>query len=118
MDLLSESCTKAPVWVKFHHVPLSYWTPKGLSYLASGIGKPLFVDKTTEKLEPMNFARICIEITSSSNLPDKLDVTVFDEESNSEIVVEVKVEYQNKPQSCSHCKSFGHSLLKCPRANF
>lgn len=114
----AKSCSKAPVWVKFQQVLMSYWTPKGLSYIASGIGKPLFVDKLTEKLEPMNFTRICIEISSSAIIPDKLDVVVFDEDYESEKEVEVRVEYQRKPQSCSHYKSFGHSLLKCPRANF
>lgn len=97
---------------------MSYWTPKGLSYIASGIGKPLFVDKIIEKLEPMNFARICIEISSSSALTDKLDLVVLDDETGFEKVVEVRVEYQNKPQSCSHCNSFGHSMLECPHANY
>lgn len=118
LDVLTESCTKAPVWVKFHHVPLSYWTPKRLSYLTSGIGKPFFVDKITEKLELINFARICVEISSTSALPDKLDVVVLNVELRSEKVVEVRVEYQNKPQFCLHRKSFGHSILRCLRANY
>lgn len=33
-------------------------------------------------------------------------------------MLSVAVEYQNKPLSCSHCKSFGHSFLRCPNANF
>lgn len=42
-------------------------------------------------------------------------------DSNSEKTTEVQVEYQSKPLSCSNCKTcktFGHSLYKCPRANF
>lgn len=82
------------------------------------VGKPLLADKATENLEPMNFARICVEITSSSALPSSLELVMFDEETNSKKAVVVKVEYQNKPQTYSHCKSFGHSFLKCPSANF
>lgn len=40
-------CRKVPIWVKFSHIPLSYWTPEGISYLASGIGKSLFADEMT-----------------------------------------------------------------------
>lgn len=31
MDFKFETCTKAPIWVKFHNVPLSYLSPTGLS---------------------------------------------------------------------------------------
>lgn len=82
------------------------------------MGNPIFVDKVTKKLEPMNFARVSIEITPSSALPSSLDVVVIEQESNSEKVVLVRVEYQNRPQTCSHCKSFGHSLVRCPSANY
>lgn len=44
-------------------------------------------------MDPLNFAQICIKITTSSSLLDKLDVVIFDEISNSEKVVEVKVEF-------------------------
>lgn len=111
LDFIFDACTKAPVWVKFHNVPLSCLTVSGLSYLASGIGKPLFVDKVTEKLEPMNFARMCVEITTSTVMPSSLDVVVLDEETKLKKIVSVKVEYQNKHLSCSHCKTFGHLLL-------
>lgn len=57
------------------------------------MGNPLFVDKVTEKLEPMNFARVCIEITPTSVLPSSLDVVFIEEESNFEKVVSVRVEY-------------------------
>lgn len=40
----------------------------------------------------MNFARICVEMSSSSALLDKLDVVVLDAKSRSEKVVEVMVE--------------------------
>lgn len=79
--------------MKFHNIPLSYLSSTGLSYIASAVGNPLFVDKVTEKLEPMNFARVCIEITPTSVLPSSLDVVFIEEESNFEKVVSVRVEY-------------------------
>lgn len=118
LDFASDACTKAPVWVKFHNVPLSYLTRSGLSNLASGIGKPLFVDKVTEKLEPMTYARMCVKISTSTVMPSSVDVVILDEDTQLEKIVSIKVEYQNKPLSYSHCKTFGHSLLRCPHANY
>lgn len=104
--------------MKFYNIPLSYLSIDGLSYIASAVGKPLFVDKLMKKLEPMNFARVCIEISLASALPSSIDLVVIDEESNSEKIISVRVEYQNKPQLYSHCKTFGYSLVRCPRANY
>lgn len=50
IDITKESCPKAPIWVKLCNVPLSYWNFKGLSYISSGVSKPLFFDKVIEKI--------------------------------------------------------------------
>lgn len=31
--LSKDVCTKTPVWVKFHQMPLSYWSSEGLGYI-------------------------------------------------------------------------------------
>lgn len=104
--------------MKIHHVPLSYWTTQGLGYLASGFGKPLFVDKVTALLEPMSYARVCVEMSIDSNFPGKLSVAVHDEELDALKYVDVRVEYQNMPPSCPKYRIFGHSIFKCPHSNF
>lgn len=111
VNILQESCPKAPVWVKLHHLPYSYWTEEGLSYVASGIGRPLFTDKITTKLDPMPFARICVEMNASSSFPESLCVAVMNDDSEDLEFVDVKVEYQNRPASCPTCQIFGHSRI-------
>lgn len=37
-------CSKIPIWVKLSQIPYPYWCVEGISYIASAIGKPLFVD--------------------------------------------------------------------------
>lgn len=118
IDITREACSKAPVWVKFHGIPLSYWTAEGLSYIASGVGKPLFLDKVTERLDPLPYARICVEIDVAAPLPRSLPVIILNEDEHEERSVDVTVEYQNRPPSCSVCKTFGHSLIKCPNSNY
>ena len=36
------SVTKIQVWALLYNVPVEFWTPKGLCYIASALGKPLF----------------------------------------------------------------------------
>ena len=33
-----------PVWAQFYNIPIESWTEKGLSLIASAIGKPLYAD--------------------------------------------------------------------------
>lgn len=118
VDFNDESSIKLPVWIKLHHIPLSYWTPDGLSYLASAIGRPLHVDALTAKMEPMQFARVCVEIQANATLPDVLNASIWDEVALESKTVTVQVEYQNLPPRCNVCKSFGHSSLKCSKATY
>ncbi|GKB87701.1 RNA-directed DNA polymerase, eukaryota, reverse transcriptase zinc-binding domain protein [Tanacetum coccineum] len=49
-----------PCWIKLYNVPLEAWTVKGISAIASGLGNPLIMDKTT--------TRLCKEGTAGSLL--------------------------------------------------
>lgn len=58
MQLIKPAATKIPIWVKFWHVPMEYMTRMGLSYLASAIGVPLYMDKATERGNRFTFAKV------------------------------------------------------------
>lgn len=117
VDFAKEACSRLPIWVKLYGTPMSYLSSQGLSYIASGIGRPLFADETISQYNPMKFARLCIEVNLSSSFPSSLFVVVWDNSSQEDRFVEIKVEYQNRPPSCSHCKTFGHSFTRCSKAN-
>lgn len=99
-------------------IPLSYWSAEGISYIASGIGKPLCSDEITSKYDLLNFARVCIEVNASFTFPSSINVTVLNEDILEDIIVLIEVKYQSRPPSCPTCKVFGHSPLKCPKSNF
>lgn len=104
--------------MKLSQIPLSYWSAEGVSYIASGIGKPLFTDDITSKFNLLNFARVCIEVDASFSFPSSINVTVMNEETSEDIIIPIEVEYQSRPPSCPTCKVFGHSPLKCPKSNY
>ena len=110
-----ESVSKVPVWVQFHHVPMEFWTPVGLSYIASAVGVPLYADSPTEACTRMNFARICVEIDASKQLVHEFRLQVSSRDiSTPPRFITVKVIYQWKTRMCSHCSVFGHSNNDCP----
>jgi hypothetical protein len=50
MQVLKLTMSSIPIWVKFMHLPLEYWTKTCLSHVASGVGKPLYADRRWDML--------------------------------------------------------------------
>ncbi|KAK2645047.1 hypothetical protein Ddye_020242 [Dipteronia dyeriana] len=114
--LTKDTYSKIPVWVKLFNIPHEYWTEKGLSYIASAVGKTLYADSLTESMKRISFARVCIEIDATCDLVDSFDIFMGDDTyPNEGEKVEILVEYQWKPKICTECKSFGHSDVTCLR---
>lgn len=99
----TEHPSTIPAWIKIHKLPLECWTEDGFSRIASAIGKPLYVDKATERQQRLDFARVCVEIDAADDHPTEIQISL-----NGESVV-VALEYQWMPPVCQICKVFGHS---------
>lgn len=52
-----------------------YWTPSGISAIASKLGTPLYADEATSSASYLDFARICIEIKARNEFPNQFKVT-------------------------------------------
>ncbi|GAV92640.1 DUF4283 domain-containing protein, partial [Cephalotus follicularis] len=109
MPPICSGFTKIPVWVKLLNIPMEYWTPLGLSHLASVLGTPLHMDPATEAKQMISFARLCVEMCADRAFPEVIKV-----KRSSGAVVEVRVEYSWKPPVCERCKVFDHSTRACP----
>ncbi|KAJ0103618.1 hypothetical protein Patl1_05369 [Pistacia atlantica] len=75
MQLNKGSPRFIPLWVKFYDVPMEYWSQDGMSFIASGVGKPLGMDRITEDTciygkGRIIFARILIEVDAAKKLPE------------------------------------------------
>ncbi|XP_062170376.1 uncharacterized protein LOC133876108 [Alnus glutinosa] len=110
MQLLKLNLSSVLVWVKIMHLPIEYWTPKGLSYVASGIGNPIFADKVIEERKRLGFARVLVEIDVDSTCPKELTIC-----RNNGAVINVGVEYPWLPPKCSTCGHFGHATYACAK---
>lgn len=79
-----------------------------MSYIASAIGVPLYMDKASKDCRRIDFAIVCIEIVSTDELLSTIEVEV--EEIRT---MEVKDEYPWLPEMYSLCKIFGHNDQSC-----
>ncbi|KAL0294558.1 UNVERIFIED_CONTAM: hypothetical protein Sradi_6878500 [Sesamum radiatum] len=106
--------TQVPVWIKLRHLPVELWTNKGLSMVASGIGKPLYPDAITRACTRLDFARVCVMLDIGSKLPKHI-VTMIPREDSSEVACKADVEYEWLPPKCTTCMSLGHPTKDCPK---
>ncbi|KAL2247960.1 UNVERIFIED_CONTAM: hypothetical protein Sindi_2648300 [Sesamum indicum] len=104
--------TQVPVWIKLRHLPVELWTDEGLSTVASGVGKPLYPDAITRACTRLDFARVCVMLDVTSNLPKHIIIMTPDEDGG-ESPCKVDVEYEWLPQKCQRCMTMGHSDKEC-----
>ncbi|KAG5607177.1 hypothetical protein H5410_028669 [Solanum commersonii] len=94
---LSNESTLAQVWINLLDLPWYYYEWDALCQIVSPIGTPLVMDKaTTSKTRPTT-AKLRVEID--------LDKPVIHEVQ--------KIEYEELPGYCSHCKVEDHYVEKC-----
>ncbi|XP_031387323.1 uncharacterized protein LOC116200633 [Punica granatum] len=94
---------KMPIWVQLRKIPLQYFHPKGISYLVSAIGKPLYMDRATALRSRLDYAKVCIEVEVEKEIPEFLTVDLGDN-----YTVNVLVDVPWLPEKCDRCKAFGH----------
>ncbi|KAI0529259.1 hypothetical protein KFK09_001806 [Dendrobium nobile] len=104
-----EEFPSIPLWIKIKNFPLSCWTPEGISKIASCVGIPLAVDALTAAKTRLTFARVCVQVCSTSSLPDEIYYTVDGK------VFPLTVLYDWKPSHCSCCNSIMHASNACPK---
>ncbi|XP_039068117.1 uncharacterized protein LOC120214236 [Hibiscus syriacus] len=86
------------------------FSKKGLSYIASVIGKPLYMDSITATRERLEYARVCVEISARSQILNFIDVVMCDES-----IVRIRVSVTWLLNSYTNCSRFGHSEKFCPQ---
>ena len=109
MKSLEFSMAKLPLWIQLSNIPLELFSQKGISYIASGLGNPLYMDRITTSQQRLAYARVCVEVEASKTIPQSLEI-----ELKNGITVHVHVEIPWQPAKCSQCCIFGHGDKDCP----
>ncbi|KAK8617103.1 hypothetical protein V6N13_117070 [Hibiscus sabdariffa] len=67
-----------PMWVQLYNVPLELFNKTGLSYIASALGNPLYMDSVRANRKRFEYAKVCVEIGACSSIPKFIDVLLRD----------------------------------------
>ncbi|XP_074293205.1 uncharacterized protein LOC141620164 [Silene latifolia] len=110
VELVKAKVDVVPVLIKMAGIPLKFWGDC-LPKIAGLVGKFVNKDKATEDRVRLSQARVMAELQVDQALPDK--VKFLDETGK---VVEVRVEYEWLPVTCSLCKGMGHVKEKCRKS--
>ncbi|GKB41507.1 zinc knuckle CX2CX4HX4C containing protein [Tanacetum coccineum] len=110
-----------PLWVKLCNPPLEALTIKGISALASRIGKPLIMDAGTASMckkdvGRIGYARVLVEVSAKKCLPEKIDIVYQNAAKEKTGQKTVKVVYDWAPNMCSECGVFGHTTKMCHKS--
>lgn len=108
MQLNKELLHTIPIWIPLPNLPLDYWTEEGISRIASVLGTPIRLDKVTESIIKIAYARVLIEINNSFKFPNKIPII-----TENDKMIWQEVNYEWKPSLCSNCASFGHAETNC-----
>ncbi|GJR37288.1 RNA-directed DNA polymerase, eukaryota, reverse transcriptase zinc-binding domain protein [Tanacetum coccineum] len=97
------------------NIPLEAWSVRGISALASRLGRHIKMDQVTADMcragtKRLGYARVMIEINVEDEFFDKIEINYVDDIKKVKSTKWVKVEYTWKPDRCNHCKVFGHSM--------
>ncbi|PWA52039.1 hypothetical protein CTI12_AA458970 [Artemisia annua] len=89
-----------------------------LDAIASSLGKPLLMDKTTAKMchegiGRVGYARVLIEVNTSKEFKKNVEVCYRSGDKKEECLRLVDVEYTWRPVVCNKCAIFGHSQANC-----
>nr|GEX28333.1 RNA-directed DNA polymerase, eukaryota, reverse transcriptase zinc-binding domain protein [Tanacetum cinerariifolium] len=108
--------------IKGMNVPFEAWSPRGISTLASRLGKPIMMDSMTATMchkgtGRFGYVRILVEVEASKGLPDRIEIAYRDTMNKTIMTKHVKVEYDWRPVICCSCGVFGHKDSNCRKTN-
>lgn len=94
---------RTTVWIRFPGLSLVYYGESFLLALASVVGKPIKVDRSTLKVEGGRFAKICVEMDLNQPAVGKVWLNGY----------WYKVAYEGLHIICSNCGCYGHLGRNC-----
>ncbi|XVE78459.1 hypothetical protein DITRI_Ditri13aG0147100 [Diplodiscus trichospermus] len=102
--IIQFSSTEMRDKVQLGNIPLELFTQRGIGYIASALGNPLYMDRYTANQQRLAYAKVCIEIDARMKIPRMIDLTLRDG-SIAQIQLEIPWNITKTPASVSKSTS-------------
>ena len=103
MQNLEFNMSKFPLWIQMNNVPLELFMQKGISHIASVLGKPLYMDRIIAKQQRLAYAKVFVEVEATMDILSNIEIELRNGKS-----VTVHVDVPWMPVKCFHYGIFGH----------
>ncbi|KAH0687341.1 hypothetical protein KY285_017901 [Solanum tuberosum] len=101
-----------PVWVLLPGLPFHIHNWNYVKHIIREVGKPIELDIATKTMTRPSMAKARVEIDLLRPLVH--NVWVGTEDDNTPLRgFSQKIEYENIPKFCKHCRKLGHSMINC-----
>ena len=104
-----ENLMIAPVWIRMYSLPTEYWKEEILMDIENTLRNFIKVSEKTRQRKYISYARICIYLDISRDLPDGIELTWEDEEWFQAI------DYEQIHFRCRRCHEHGHLFKDFPQ---
>lgn len=98
----------APVWIRLYSLPCELWHQEIMKDIENAIGTFFKVAEQTKRMRYVSFARICVYLDISKELPENIKLTWHDEEWIQPI------DYEHISFHCRRCHEHDHLFRQCP----
>ncbi|PKI74057.1 hypothetical protein CRG98_005535, partial [Punica granatum] len=106
---------RMPIWVQLRKIPLQYFHPKGISYIASVIGRPLYMDRATAIRSRLDYAKVALVAAPAAPIAE-VHCTEVEEEPKCAAPNPVTEEESRAaaatPATTAHIVSFSGTMVK------
>nr|GEW77816.1 hypothetical protein [Tanacetum cinerariifolium] len=88
------------------------WLIQNVSIVLN-VWEPGIWERCLKKAGKMDFTRVLVEVSAEDELPNILEIEYPPLGNRPARVGKLEVKYQWRPPLCTHCKTFGHTMLSC-----
>lgn len=99
--------TLSPVWINLPDLRWHFFEWDALCQIIAPIGVPIISDKATYSKSRPTTAKVKVEIDITRDMVTEIQIEVQNKDGSIEVINQ-RVEYENVPEYCFHCKAQGH----------
>ena len=107
----TENMTITLIWLRLYSLPIEFWKEEILQDIGNTLGDFVKISEQTKQAKYISYARLCVYLDISQDLPKAIELTHDDEDWVQAI------DYEQLPFRCRKCHEHDHLFREFPLNN-